>query len=189
RHAEIRSSFDRTECAGLSELAHNRAGAGLLVSNQHYLGSPRTDSYYSSNDSTASNHRHVDGDSRTAANVDRDGIEPDRRIAGDDSSRDILDVALLIQIQQGFETFIFSGGLLRGVKFRFNLGQSFFELFVLACSAAEIPDLLKETGGGAASLRRSVLQRGGEGLGPDAQNFLPSVGVSGVNRHDDEIGD
>jgi hypothetical protein len=28
-----------------------------------------------------------------------------------------------------------------------------------------------------------------EGLRPDAQNLLPPVSVSGVNSHDDEIGD
>src|SRR6185369_2654107 len=57
------------------------------------------------------------------------------------------------------------------------------------CGAAEVPDLLEETGGCAGGFRRSVLQRGSEGLRPHPEHFLAPVGVARVYCHDDEIRD
>src|SRR6185369_4563992 len=103
-HTEIRASTYRAEGAGLSELAHDCAGSGFLVCDQHDLRRPRTDGDDASDDPAGRDDRHVHFDSRGAAAIDRDRVEPDGGIARDHASGNALDVRLLVEIQQGFET-------------------------------------------------------------------------------------
>ncbi len=55
-----------------------------------------------------------------------------------------------LRLKQRFETFVFSGAWRAVLSSCFSLRQTFFQLFVFLGGAAEVPDLLEKTGGGAA---------------------------------------
>src|SRR5690242_15182258 len=138
--AEIRTAAYRTERARLAQLSDHRARPGLLVRNQHYLRRPRTDGDHTAHDPAASPDRHIDRDAGSAAAIDRDRVEPDRRIASDHARRNAVGFGLFAEVEQGFETFVFRCRLTCGIELELRLRQPIFQLLVFLRGAAEVPD-------------------------------------------------